>query len=1435
MTTPTNAQGALTMPDLTGTPNNDTLTGSGAILIDGGDGNDWLSTTDGASTLKGGAGNDYLYVDGNGILASLPDAVALEGGAGDDVYEVNLKGGGRMFVTIDPRANAGSPNLETEGLRLTGGGTYASGAFSLLREGADLLVLNEAQGSVVRVKDNFYQPVEGGKTYSAIDWIEMGGRQFTGAALDQLLAQAATAPLPQLVSTEGDDTLVGTWRDDFLRGLGGNDVLLAGIGNDTLSGGLGADTMEGGAGNDFYFVDNAGDVVKEVSVANSPTVGGNDTVSTNLTQYTLPTGVEALSMGSKQNADPGSGDTFTAKAGVRHGVGNELNNVMTSGGGDVFFEGGKGADSLVGGDGNDTLAGSFYTGTDADPTLDDFTQDTLMGGAGNDTYTLIVSNPDGNFYDHQRDFLVEWADGGIDTVITNITSYELVAGSPGRHIENVFTSGRNVTGNDLNNQLTGNAKENVLFGDQGDDTLIGAGGQDALFGGAGNDTLLGGGLLFGGAGNDLMKSDDAGSNDHYIWHIEQGHDVIEDAGGMDWLELRDWAATPRTTRFDRVGDDLIIANLNGAHSCTVRGWFAEGGAQRMEYVVQQNGGYLGAAQIEQMVAVWATVPPFNPNNPDLEGQLSPTVRQTLADLWQPGYPALGTEAFSGITGLGTVPGSSADDVLKAGAPTSNAGISARYSGELWDFRSARLLGFAGNDTLLGNAGNDTLDGGVGADSMAGGDGRDTYHVDDLGDVVNDLSGYNTLVVARADYRMTDGTFYGDVTFAGDAQQDRVLWGSRSHEDITGQGGNDLLLGGYGSDTIVGGAGNDTLGGLGWVTLAAGSVADADYEYLAGGQGDDLYLLNNREQKNVDRVLEEAQGGYDTVETNSLFYRMPDQVEALAFSGQMAWGNGLDNLMEGGGTLDGGLGNDTLSNAQVMEGGAGNDLVGSTQLAAANTYVWGANQGMDVVNDLGGTDLLKVTGITEPSRVNFRRVGDDLQLVLSTDNHCLIKGWFGGSATGKIEFFQLDDGRSITAADVDAALTNSQGALTSVSAQGWLNNPASSAAERAGRSEWGDAALGLTLVREWWSDRAWIDYLHINGATSARVNGSTQADTILASGEVSVDLWGGQGNDWLRLDNSRTQGGVYRLDGGQGDDQIDISATYSSAKSNVIVTTGQGHDTLSITRNAYSAQDLTVALQAGQSLNDLRLETRIEGVNNDKIVFRGWSPAWGDDSFDLIVINGASGSDPYYKQQGLNLRITDGQSALTLDLNQIMTEDAASPPNAVIYNTQNLRLGGTAQGVTLNSNDEYRLYWVQPGTWNVEQPVVINETGGKDKLWLDTEVGTGDNAENLDFRRAGQDLLITVYRTTDNPEDYGYKGAAIQIKNWFTSASNQIETIRFGSDVWDANRVSKTEYTLTAGNVQSLVDAMAAFPAPVEGLGNRNSADLIFQYATLAVS
>jgi Ca2+-binding RTX toxin-like protein len=67
--------------------------------------------------------------------------------------------------------------------------------------------------------------------------------------------------------------------------------------------------------------------------------------------------------------------------------------------------------------------------------------------------------------------------------------------------------------------------------------------------------------------------------------------------------------------------------------------------------------------------------------------------------------------------------------------------------------AADVDGGAGNDTLQGGNGNDTLNGGAGADLMTGVTGNDTFYVDDIGDVVVEISGggTDTVITTLATY------------------------------------------------------------------------------------------------------------------------------------------------------------------------------------------------------------------------------------------------------------------------------------------------------------------------------------------------------------------------------------------------------------------------------------------------------------------------------------------------------------------------------------------------------------------------------------------------------------------------------------------------------------------------------------------------------------
>ncbi|MBM6578698.1 hypothetical protein ILT44_00780 [Microvirga sp. BT689] len=133
------------------------------------------------------------------------------------------------------------------------------------------------------------------------------------------------------------------------------------------------------------------------------------------------------------------------------------------------LNGGAGADTLEGRDGDDYLDGGIGA-------------DLLIGGDGNDSYRV----------DDAGDLVVEADNNGSDFVVSKI-SYVLPD-----HVEKLQLTGSgygsaesyeslNGTGNALDNEVTGNAGNNHLRGLGGDDRLYDVGGTDTLEGGSGDD------------------------------------------------------------------------------------------------------------------------------------------------------------------------------------------------------------------------------------------------------------------------------------------------------------------------------------------------------------------------------------------------------------------------------------------------------------------------------------------------------------------------------------------------------------------------------------------------------------------------------------------------------------------------------------------------------------------------------------------------------------------------------------------------------------------------------------------------------------------------------------------------------------------------------------------------------------------------------------
>ncbi|VVQ13364.1 hypothetical protein PS938_03912 [Pseudomonas fluorescens] len=289
-----------------------------------------------ANTIVGGAGNDVIRGGGS--------ADAMTGGAGNDVYEVTdlgdvvteLVGGGSDTVWTSLANYTLGANVDN--LFFGGSGNFAGTGNALANT-----VVGGAGNDVIRGGGSA-DTMAGGAGNDVYEVTDLGDvvTELAGAGSDTVWTSLVNYALGANV-----DNLYFGGSGNF-RGTGNGlaNTLVGGAGNDVIIGSSGSDTMAGGAGNDVYEVTDLGDVVTEAAG------GGNDTVWTSLSSYTLGANVESLFFG-------GSGNFA--------GTGNTLNNTIVGGAGNDVLTGGGGNDLLSSGiGGNDTFvfaAAGF--GTDA--------------------------------------------------------------------------------------------------------------------------------------------------------------------------------------------------------------------------------------------------------------------------------------------------------------------------------------------------------------------------------------------------------------------------------------------------------------------------------------------------------------------------------------------------------------------------------------------------------------------------------------------------------------------------------------------------------------------------------------------------------------------------------------------------------------------------------------------------------------------------------------------------------------------------------------------------------------------------------------------------------------------------------------------------------------------------------------------------------------
>lgn len=321
------------------------------------------------------------------------------------------------------------------------------------------------------------------------------------------VAVALGAVIENAIGGSGDDVIHGNSSDNIISGNEGNDVAYGYEGNDTFAYLSGLDSYDGGEGSDTLDFRGFG-----AGIWGS--IAGGSVSTQSQTDRAI------------------AGDTTLATfTNVENIIGTQFDDYLIGDDSANFFFYSGGQDTIVGGGGldtiafdfadeavvvdlNDLIARSFSSAiwamfTDIENIRGSRFNDILIGDAGSnvinggegDDWMAGGLGDDVYLVDSQFDVVVEYADQGFDTVITTLSTFDLM-GSSIEAIRFVSAQSINVFGNEEANLIIANNQNDKLYGGGANDILVGNGGADLLDGGAGID------ILDGGSGNDIYYVDD---------------------------------------------------------------------------------------------------------------------------------------------------------------------------------------------------------------------------------------------------------------------------------------------------------------------------------------------------------------------------------------------------------------------------------------------------------------------------------------------------------------------------------------------------------------------------------------------------------------------------------------------------------------------------------------------------------------------------------------------------------------------------------------------------------------------------------------------------------------------------------------------------------------------------------------------------------------
>lgn len=199
----------------------------------------------------------------------------------------------------------------------------------------------------------------------------------------------------------------------------------------------------------------------------------------------------------------------------------------------------------------------------------------------------------------------------------------------------VLWPGSNTTGSKSADIYLGDQAANRFSGGDGDDILDGGDGNDRLSGGDGRDTLIGGNgndVLNGGAGSDTLIDTSSTSNDVFVWGRGKGDDVVEDAGGIDRLDVAA-DVTADQIWLGRSSNDLTLALIDSRETFTIKDWFSAADHQ-VEFIRLADGKTLTPDKVSPLVDAMAAMSVVPVGHSSLLGTSQPALGELIASSWQ---------------------------------------------------------------------------------------------------------------------------------------------------------------------------------------------------------------------------------------------------------------------------------------------------------------------------------------------------------------------------------------------------------------------------------------------------------------------------------------------------------------------------------------------------------------------------------------------------------------------------------------------------------------------------------------------------------------------------------------------------------------------------------------------------------------------------------